>query len=353
MDRLRAPLAVLLIASLQAACGAAGPGRTTSTATQPSSTSGSGPAPLTILVDTDVAADDLVALAFLLSAPNVTVGAITVSGTGEATCAHGPTVVLRLLERLAAPDIPVACGRETPLQGSHQFPDPWRMGADAGSGLQLPTTTRTVAPKSAVDVIRATVAQHDQLTVLTLGPLTNLADTLLKEPSIAPQLDRVVVMGGAVHVPGNLLGPGAPQGNQAAEWNIYVDPHAAQVVLGAGVQPQLVSLDGTSQVPVTPAFVERVRASATGPGARVLVDLFTANPFMADGSYFLWDPLAAELAAGFPIGRFSPVAVTVTEADGAESGATRASAGSPNAAFLETVDAGAAEATLLDVLNRP
>ena len=82
------------------------------------------PAARTLLVDTDVAPDDLVALAFLLRAPNVTVAAITVSGTGEARCAGGVVVVLSLLERLGAPSIPVACGRATPLAGDHAFPRP-------------------------------------------------------------------------------------------------------------------------------------------------------------------------------------------------------------------------------------
>ena len=83
-----------------------------------------------LLIDTDVAGDDLVALAFLLSSPSVELVGITVSGTGEAHCAGGVDVVLRLLERLDAPDIPVACGRETPLAGSHAFPDDWRERVD-------------------------------------------------------------------------------------------------------------------------------------------------------------------------------------------------------------------------------
>ena len=92
-----------------------------------------------LLFDTDVAGDDLVALSFLLSSPSVELVAITVSGTGEAHCAGGVDVVLRLLERLDASDIPVACGRETPLVGDHTFPDTWRAGVDGGSGLDLPS----------------------------------------------------------------------------------------------------------------------------------------------------------------------------------------------------------------------
>ena len=126
---------------------------------------------------------------------------------------------------------------------------------------------------------------------------------------------------------------------------------AAQVVVDAGVDVGFVSLDGTNQVPVTRAFVDRVRSEATGKGASVLADLLEVNPFMASGGYYLWDPLAAELAAGYPVGTFEPAAIAVELAEGPESGFTRPVSGSPNARYLSVVDAAAAEDTLLAVLN--
>jgi pyrimidine-specific ribonucleoside hydrolase len=307
----------------------------------------------TLLVDTDVAPDDLVALSFLLHAPNVTVVAITVSGTGEAHCAGGVSVVLSLLERLGAPAIPVACGRATPLVGDHAFPDAWRGGADAGSGLAMTPTARVADDRSAVELIEAAATGNEGLSVLTLGPLTNLAEALESTPGLADQLGPVYVMGGALHVPGNLVGPGAPTGNAVAEWNVYVDPHAAQVVVDAGLDLSFVSLDGTNHVPVTPEFAQRAREAARQSAGDVLVRLFDANPFMAAGSYFLWDPLAAELAAGYPVGTFTAATITVEEAEGAESGFTRPTTGEPNIGFLSSADPGAAEDTLLAVLNAP
>ncbi len=310
------------------------------------------PEPRTLLVDTDVAPDDLVALSFLLSAPNVTIVAITVAGTGEANCAGGVAVVLSLLDRLQAPEIPVACGRATPLAGHHAFPDAWRAAADRGSGLTLEPSTRTAADGNAVELIRAVAANNHGLSVLTLGPLTNLGEALDSDPELADQLGPVYVMGGALHVPGNLLGPGAPTGNDVAEWNVHVDPHAAQIVVQAGLDPSFVSLDGTSQVPLTPEFARRVHEVAVQPAGVVLAELLDANPFMADGSYFLWDPLAAELAAGYSVGTFSGAAITIEEAEGAESGFTRPTSGQPNIRFLSSANQSAAEDTLLAVLNR-
>ncbi len=147
-------------------------------------------------------------------------------------------------------------------------------------------------------------------------------------------------MGGAVAVPGNVAGsPDAPSENTTAEWNIYADPTAAQIVLGADVQVFLISLDGTSKVPVTSAFVDRVIPDATGTGLEILAELFGKNPYMTGGDYYLWDPLAAIAAAGYPIGEFTSVHLTVDESDGPTSGATQRTDGAPNANYLSAVDA--------------
>jgi inosine-uridine nucleoside N-ribohydrolase len=303
-----------------------------------------------LLIDTDVAPDDLVALAFLVASPKVRIEAITVSGTGEAHCGPGVDVVQRLLERLEAPPIDVACGRESPMAGDHAFPDAWREGVDHGSGVDLPETSRQPFAGDAVRLIGETAARVDDLRVLTLGPMTNVADALGRDPELAARLESVYTMGGAVTVPGNVAFAG-PADNEVAEWNIYVDPTAAQAVIDSGVPVRLVSLDGTSQVPVTPEYAKRVREEATGPGALVLVELFDELPFMTDGTYYLWDPLAAALAAGYPLGSFRPARVDVEETEGPEVGFTRPVDGEPNLEYLARADAAVAEDTLLGVLD--
>lgn len=304
-----------------------------------------------LLIDTDVARDDLVAIAFLVTSPEVEIEAVTVSGTGEAHCGSGVDVVLRLLERLEAPDIDVACGRETPIAGDHAFPDAWRSGVDDGSGLALPSTSRQPFAGSAVQLIAETADRADGLRVLALGPMTNLADALGGHPNLAQRLESVYAMGGALFVPGN-VNFGGPPDNKVAEWNIYVDPTAAQVVIDSGLTVRLISLDGTNQVPVTEEFAKRVQEQATGAGALVLAELFAAHPFMTDGTYFLWDPLAAAIAADHPLGSFSAARVDVEEAEGPEVGFTRPVEGEPNIEYLGAADRAAAENALLETLNR-
>ena len=343
----RSTAAALVVLSL-VVVGGCSPGASASTA--PSTNAAGFPLPL--LIDTDVAPDDLVAIAFLLASHEVDIKAITVSGTGEAHCREGVDVVLRLLERVDAPTIDVACGRETPVAGDHAFPDAWRAGVDRGSALDLPATSRLPFAGDATQLLSETSNDLKGLQVLTLGPLTNLADALERDPDLVTRLGPVTAMGGALRVPGNVMF-GGPSDNQVAEWNIYVDPTATQTVIDSGLRVRLVSLDGTGQVPVTTSYAERVQEEATGPGALVLAELFDTHPFMTDGTYYLWDPLAAALAAGHPLGSFSPARVDVDEDEGPETGFTRPIDGEPNVEYLSSADAAAAEDTLLDTLNHP
>ena len=204
----------------------------------------------------------------------------------------------------------------------------------------------------AVQLIAATADRVDGLRVLTLGPMTNVADALSSHPDLAQRLESVYAMGGALLVPGN-VSFGGPPDNTVAEWNVYVDPTAAQAVIDSGLPVRLIGLDGTNQVPLTEAFAARAQAEATGPGALVLAELLAEHPFMTDGTYFLWDPLAAALAAGHPLGTFSAATVDVEEADGPEVGFTRPVEGAPNVEYLSAADRAAAEDALLETLNGP
>lgn len=336
-------LVVLVVLTAVTSCAPS-----SSSSPSPAGDSAEGAWPL--LIDTDVAPDDIVAISFLLSSPRVEIKAITVSGTGEATCGGGVDVVLRLLERLDAPTIDVACGRETPIAGDRAFPDAWRANADGGSGLALPSTSRQPFAGTAVQLIAETAEGVDGLRILTLGPMTNLADALSSDSHLAQRLESVFAMGGALYVPGNVRFGGPPD-NEVAEWNIYVDPTAAQAVIDAGLTVRLISLDGTNQVPITQEFAKRIQQDATGPGALVLAELFAGHPFMTDGTYFLWDPLAAAMAAGYPLGSFSAARVDVEEAEGPEVGFTRPVEGTPNVDYLSSADRAVAEDTLLATLN--
>ncbi|HEX9259025.1 MAG TPA: nucleoside hydrolase [Acidimicrobiales bacterium] len=296
-----------------------------------------------IVIDTDLAADDLVAILYLLSSPAVEIKAITVSGTGEAHCTPGVSIAAGLVELVGRSGIQVSCGRETPLQGSHVFPDDWRTRADGAYGLTLPdgdAPASTPAPKLLADLI---AGSPTPMTVLTLGPLTNLAEALEGDPGLAAKLGAVYVMGGAVDADGN-VGPESGMDNVGAEWNIYVDPHAAAVVFEAAETLVLVSLDATNKAPVTPDFVDLLAANAHTPAALAARDLVHLPQ-----TPYLWDTLTALVLTEARVAtNYATERLVVVEEEGRESGRLKRS--DTGAAIQVALDPDMARAT--DLLLR-
>lgn len=338
-------------ASAQASTDSATTDASTTSSVDPLPSAPAPPASVKLVVDTDAAPDDLVAIAFLVASPSVEIAAITVTGAGEVRCDPGLRIVLGLLDRLGAPDIPVACGPETPTAGDHAFPPGFRENAERAAGLELPESTREPAG-DAVTLLADVFAEDAGIRLLALGPLTNVAIALEADPSLASRIDSIWIMGGAVDVPGNVAGsPNFESDNTAAEWNIYVDPAALATVLAAGAHVRLVSLDGTNQVPVRPEFAsEVIAARGASPAVDVLAELFAENDYMTGGEYYLWDALAAIFAVGHEPGTFTDARLEVDTADGPTSGATRRVDGATNASYLTEVDPDAVEAILLGTL---
>ncbi|MBM4429889.1 MAG: nucleoside hydrolase, partial [Chloroflexi bacterium] len=253
------------------------------------------PIPKPVIVDTDVASDDWMAILYLLRHPGVALEAITVAGTGEAHAEPGARNALRLLSLAGRPHVPVALGRETPLRGGHAFPDSIRHAVDTMLGLPLPENPHPPSPHSAVELLTSVIENSPQKVVLlALGPLTNLAEAFLAQPSLVNRLEMIYIMGGAVDVPGNLLEAGAEVGNTFAEWNIYCDPYAAQVVFYSGAPITLVPLDATNQVPVTMDFCQRLARDRHTPEAEFVHQVMDRlKDYIATGRDYFWDPLAA------------------------------------------------------------
>lgn len=243
-----------------------------------------------IVIDTDMGSDDVMAILYLLRRPDVDVRAITVSGTGLAHCGPGVHTVLGLLKVARAPDVPVACGSEAPLGGSNAFPEEWRAAADEAYGLTLPATDRQPSEADAVSVLSSAIRGADGVTLITLGPLTNIAEAFTAEPELAQDVTAIVSMGGALLAGGNV------EANPEAEWNFHADPRAVDVVLRSGAPITLVPLDATNSVPITAYFVDALRGHHLTPEADMVLALLEGNPMLVEPGNFFWDPLTAVLA---------------------------------------------------------
>jgi inosine-uridine nucleoside N-ribohydrolase len=273
------------------------------------------PLPRAVIIDTDADPDDLVAIAFLLSRPDIHVEAITIEN-GMAHVPQGGKNVLRLLALAGRKDIPVFLGKEDPLSGDQEFPEEWRRTSDELPGITLPEPTRSADPRSAVDYLlkRLSDAAHP-VQVLTLGPLTNLAEVFSHTPRTARTGLQLVILGGAVRVSGNLGDGGAFQTNNvAAEWNIFVDPAAAKIVFASGAPIRLVPLDATQRVPVDMALFEQFKSRANSPLASFVAQVLATNrDQIRQGFYFAtswrsWaGPWKSRIAAAMSRWRSMPI----------------------------------------------
>lgn len=336
--------ALLVLGALALVCALAGcGGRQAPPALRPEA--------LTLIVSTDMGVDDMVALLALASRPDVELRAVAVSGAGLTTCAGGVPNARALLALAGRAEVPVGCGREAPLRGDRAFPAEWRAAADVAFGVALPAAPGPAGGADAADlIVRAAAAEAGSVpTLLALGPLTDVADALGREPGLAEALAGVVWMGGALDVPGN-LGPAVD--NPAAEWNSYVDPYAAGLVLRSGVPVTLVPLDATDDAPVTRAFMGRLRGDRGSPAATVTYALLDANSGqIASGELFHWDGVAAALAIDPTLARWERRRLLVAE-DGPLSGALLPAAAGAELSVALGLERERFEGMLLDTLNR-
>lgn len=191
-----------------------------------------------LILDTDPGLDDALALFLALASPEVQLEAIT-TVSGNVHVDLTTRNALTLLELAGRSDIPVARGCDRPLLRQPVFAD-YVHGPNGLAGIELPEPRLQPVSQHAVDlIIERVMAAPREITLVPVGPLTNIALALRKEPRIAANVREVVIMGGALRVPGNVT----PE----AEFNIYADPHAAHIVFHAGWPIRLVTLDVTNK----------------------------------------------------------------------------------------------------------
>jgi purine nucleosidase len=188
---------------------------------------------------------------------------------------------LALVELAGREDVPVYRGSVRPMVKELVTAE-YVHGPTGLDGADLPPPTLQPAPGHAVDrMVDILMSSDDQVTVCTLGPLTNLGLALVREPRIVAKIEQVVMMGGGFFEGGNTT--------PAAEFNIYVDPHAAHVVFTSGVPIVMMPLDVTHKAVTTPDRLERFSRLGTAAGSAVAGML---------GFYDRWDMEKYELPGG-------------------------------------------------------
>ncbi|MDZ5697206.1 nucleoside hydrolase [Chelativorans sp. M5D2P16] len=211
-----------------------------------------------IIIDTDPGQDDAVAILLALASPELEVLGIT-AVAGNVPLGLTEKNARKICELAGRPDMKVHAGAGRPLVRDLVTAEHVH-GKSGLDGPDLPEPEMPLMQAHAVDFIVETVMAHEPgtLTLCTLGPLTNIALALVREPRIAPRIGGIVMMGGGFFEGGNIT--------PAAEFNIHVDPHAADVVFRSGVPIVMMPLDVTHKALATRARVDAFRELGTPVG---------------------------------------------------------------------------------------
>jgi purine nucleosidase len=303
------------------------------------------PARTPLLLDVDTGIDDALGLLYACAAPEVELVAVTCVG-GNVNARRVAENTRAVLELVGRDDVPVVLGREQPLVKPLET-TPETHGPRGIGYAELPPARRPLErDEAAVRIVDVARARPGEVTLVTLGPLTNLAVALDREPSLPNLLGGWVLMGGAYRAPGNTT--------PTSEWNIHVDPHAAKAVFTAWGRrssrlPLAIGLDVTERVRFVPEHLRHlgVRAGAQPLDAAALgrepleaVGSVAANPVLRfitdalrfyfefharyDGFYgaVIHDPLAVAVTLDRSLVRTQPVAVAVEAGPGLAHGMT-------------------------------
>lgn len=236
--------------------------------------------PMPIIIDTDPGQDDAVAILLALASPELEVLGIT-AVAGNVPLALTQLNARKVCELAGRPDIRVHAGAIRPMVRTLVTAEEvhGRTGLD---GPVLPDPVMPLQEQHAVDFLVGTLMSHPAgtITLCTLGPLTNVALALVREPRIASRIRQIVAMGGGYFEQGNVT--------PSAEFNIYVDPHAARIVFESGIPITLMPLDVTHKALTTGPRIELFRAmtNRAGPATAAMLEFFERfdeNKYGTDG----------------------------------------------------------------------
>jgi inosine-uridine nucleoside N-ribohydrolase len=194
-----------------------------------------------ILIDCDPGIDDSIALVMALKSPELNVEAIS-AVTGNLQADRTSMNARKILEMLGRTEVPVSQGSMLPLSGEYPH-DPFSHGKDGLGNTRLPESRIKLDPRPAIEMIYQTVKKFPgECTILCLGPLTNIAMTILQHPDLVDIVKDLILIGGAFGF--NRYGlEYATGGNPSSEWNIFVDPEAARIVFHSGIAITAIGLD--------------------------------------------------------------------------------------------------------------
>lgn len=309
--------------------------------------------PVLLIIDTDAEIDDMMAILYLLENPRVDIKAITTMGNGMSRWEYGAKNISNLLELVGRSHIPVSYGARKSLSPAGTFPVEWRNDVDKVMGIKLPTNpVQPIRERSSDLMTEIIMKSPNKVTLFCIGPLTNVAIAMEKTPAIKNNIDRIYFMGGAILVPGNIIGRSQGYKNTVAEYNVFLDAKAASDVFNSGVPITLVPLDATEHAPITKQFYDRITDNRTTPAANFVyevIKLYVQRP-RAVRNYF-WDSLAAVVMTHPEIAIYRNLNLIINLRKGPEYGRIMMTKQGPTIQVVTGVKSPAFYTIFLDTLN--
>jgi len=246
-------------------------------------------APRRVIIDTDPGADDAMAILLALNSPEIKVEALSVV-PGNVVAKQGLENALKLASLANRCDIPITAGAQHPLAQKLITAEMWH-GQNGLADIELPASKCKPDTRFGPDLIIELIHKYPhEITLIPVGPLTNIALAVSKDPSIVPLTKDIVIMGGSISG-GNV--------NGAAEANIYNDPEAAQIVFNAGWTVTMIGSDVGERTLMTREYLSGLK-SETGPESKFIYQLadfyLTKSEKAGYTGAAMYDPLAVGVA---------------------------------------------------------
>jgi len=240
-----------------------------------------------IILDTDPGVDDAVAFLLAFNSPEIKIEAVT-TVAGNVNHTKGHTNAKKLLEFIGAADVPVCAGAESPLIRVMSHAEEFHGKTGLGNA-ELPEPKMKTDHRYAVEMILEKADElGKKLTLVAIGPLTNIAAAILADPKLPEKVDKLVIMGGAF----NLTTYGLGNANAVAEFNIWHDPEAAKIVFNSGIPIVAAGLDTTTypEYRMSVAMFNEIKAKSDRR-SKLVVDL-TKSLVEKYNGFSLHDPQA-------------------------------------------------------------
>lgn len=242
-----------------------------------------------VIHDQDGHVDDLLSSILLWLSPEVDLQAVTLT-EGDCYIHQAFECMIKIATYLDLDGAEIGISEDQPLKA---FPENWRRESFVINELPIFSANalkkphQTGRPRKSQALI-TDILQHSKepVTIITTGPLTNVAPVFTERPDLVSRVQECIVMAGAFNVPGNVE---QPDSDGSCEWNVYADPHAAKALLESGVPITMIPLDVTNKVPVTSRFLEQLEEQ--GERSRSSKLAATLYYLVRGFNYFFWDTL--------------------------------------------------------------